>query len=124
MGFLANPGKITNSIAPQQGARRSWNRVDVLAITKRGTGQILDISDRGLSFGCLYPHAFPHEFQIDLLSSKGSHIKKVKVKKITESNTIVRRKKDAFEVIVGVEFTDLSPSQTEQLNNMFASDLI
>lgn len=30
----------------------------LLAVTKKGVGQILDVNDRGLTFGCLYRHFF------------------------------------------------------------------
>ena len=60
--------------------------IHLLAITERGTGQILDITREGCSFGCLYPHTFPREFYLDILDAKGSHIKKIKVRKIRETS--------------------------------------
>lgn len=123
MGSFANLGNEKIEIVAKKRNRRSKKIIDVLAITTKGTGQILEMNNRGLSFGCLYPHSFPHVFHIDLLSAQGSHIKKVKVKKTTEK-TKTRRKKDVFEVIVGVEFTDLSHDQMEKLNNLFAKDLL
>lgn len=91
--------------------------ISLLAIMKQGTGQILDISHKGLSFGCLYPHTFPHEFYLDLLSARGNHIRKVKVRKIKETNG------DLFELVVGVEFAELSASQAKEMNYLFESPL-
>jgi len=90
--------------------------IHLLAVTERGTGQILDISSGGLSFGCLYPHTFPREFYLDILDAKGSHIKKVKVKKIWETNHGYQEYAGVFELMVGVEFVDLAVSQSYELD--------
>jgi hypothetical protein len=90
--------------------------INLLAITERGTGQILDISREGLSFGCLYPHAFPHEFCLDILDAKGSHIKKLKVRKMRETNGDYREPAAIYELVVGVEFFELTSSQSDELN--------
>jgi hypothetical protein len=90
--------------------------ISLLAITERGTGQILDISRQGLSFGCLYPHAFPHEFYLDILDAKGSHIKKVKVRKMWEIDGDCQESDAIFELVIGVEFTDLSSSQKDDMD--------
>jgi hypothetical protein len=90
--------------------------INLLAITERGTGQILDISREGLSFGCLYPHAFPHEFYLDILDAKGSHIKKLKVRKMWEINGDYQEGAAIFELVVGIEFPDLTSAQADELN--------
>lgn len=92
--------------------------IHLLAITERGTGQILDISREGLSFGCLYPHAFPHEFYLDILDAKGSHIKKVKVRKMWEIDGDYQEDAAIFELVIGVEFTDLSLSQKDDMDDL------
>lgn len=93
--------------------------VNLLAITVRGTGQVLDIGNEGLSFGCLYPHAFPDQFYLDILDAQGSHIKKLKVNKIWTTQVDYQKIPSAYELVVGVEFCDLSPSQQKQLNYLF-----
>ena len=90
--------------------------IHLLAITERGTGQILDISREGLSFGCLYPHAFPNEFYLDILDAKGSHIKKVKVRKMWEIDGDYQGDAALFELVIGVEFTALSSSQKDDMD--------
>ncbi|MGB3210863.1 MAG: hypothetical protein WBB19_09195 [Desulforhopalus sp.] len=90
--------------------------INILAITERGTGQILDISREGLSFGCLYPHNFPEEFHVDILDAKGSHIKKLKVRKMRETNSDYQDPPAIFELVVGVEFCELTSSQSDELN--------
>ena len=96
--------------------------VHLLAITARGTGQILDISRDGLSFGCLYPHTFPTVFYVDILDAKGSHIKQIKVRKMWETHGDFNDPTAIFELVIGVEFSELSSLQTEELtyllNNM------
>lgn len=85
--------------------------VHLLAVTDRGTGQILDISREGLSFGCLYPHNFPEEWVLDVLDAKGSHIKKLKVRKIWEMSRYNPDTSTNFELVVGVEFVELTTFQ-------------
>jgi hypothetical protein len=91
---------------------------NLLAITQRGTGQILDISREGLSFGCLYPHAFPDIFYLDILDAKGSHIKRLKVRKIWEINDN-DQESVTYESIVGAIFVDLTVSQADDLSYLF-----
>ena len=90
--------------------------INLLAVTERGTGQILDISREGLSFGCLYPHTIPHEFYLDILDAKGSHIKKLKVRKMWEIDGDYQEGAAIFELVVGVEFPDLTQAQADELN--------
>ena len=92
--------------------------INLLAITERGTGQILDISREGLSFGCLYPHTFPHEFYLDILDAKGSHIKKLKVRKMWEIDGDYQEGAAIFELVVGIEFPDLTSAQADELNDL------
>jgi len=109
---------------PYFSEQRKIQRHDVihlLAITERGTGQVLDISREGLSFGCLYPHVFQNEFYVDILDAKGSHIKKLKVRKMWETSEHYQDSIAMFELVVGVEFCELSPSQADELNYLFAS---
>lgn len=90
--------------------------VHILAITGRGTGQIVDISREGLSFGCLYPHKFPDTWPMDILDAKGSHIKQIQVRKIWERTIGHPDLSAKFELEVGVEFTDLSASQADEID--------
>lgn len=102
--------------------------VHLLAVTERGTGQILDISSDGFSFGCLYPHKFPDAWTLDILDSQGSHIKKLKVRKIWELSKYHHHSSTKFELVIGVEFVELTAMQTDGLefvldNQDLAEDL-
>jgi hypothetical protein len=90
--------------------------INLLAITDRGTGRILDINREGLSFGCLYPHTFPNEFHIDILDTKGSHIKKLKVRKRRETNGDYQEPAGIFELVIGIEFAEITAFQAEELD--------
>ncbi len=90
--------------------------IHLLAITERGTGQILDISDDGFSFGCLYPHTFPSEFHIDILGARGAHIKRLKVRKMWETNADYLDSTAVFELVVGVEFSECTCTQLDELH--------
>lgn len=90
--------------------------VHILAITGRGTGQIVDISREGLSFGCLYPHKFPDTWPMDILDAKGSHIKQIQVRKIWERTLGHPELSTKFELEVGVEFIDLTALQAEEID--------
>ncbi len=91
--------------------------LNLLAITTRGTGQILDISRDGLSFGCLYPHSFPHDFYLDILDAKGSHIKAIKVQKIWETNRDCQETA-TYELVIAVKFSELTPTQSDELDSL------
>jgi hypothetical protein len=39
----------------------------ILAVTKKCTGQNLDVKSVDLSFGCLYPHRLPDELHLDVI---------------------------------------------------------
>lgn len=97
--------------------------INLLAITDRGTGQILDINREGLSFGCLYPHTFPNEFHIDILNARGSHIKKLKVRKRRETNGDDQEPAGIFELVIGVEFAEISAFQAEELDYLLDENL-
>lgn len=88
----------------------------ILAITGRGTGQIIDIGREGLSFGCLYPHAFPESWSMDILDARGSHIKELRVRKIWEKKIGHPNLSPRYELEVGVEFADLTEVQAEELD--------
>lgn len=97
--------------------------LNLLAVTERGTGQILDINLEGLSFGCLYPHTFPHEFSLDILDAKGSHIKRLNVRKIRETNENYDQGDAGFELVIGVEFYQLAVSQLNELCNLLNNNM-
>lgn len=107
--------------------RKSYRsrELHLLAITNRGTGQIIDISLDGISFGCLYPHTFPEEFSLDLLDAKGTHIKKIKVRKIWERrNSSIQN--NQYELEVGVELTNLTSKQYADLTDLlnYSDDIL
>lgn len=110
---------------PERRRNDRYKIVHILAITGRGTGQIIDISREGLSFGCLYPHKFPDEWSMDILDAKGSHIKQLQVRKIWERTTGHPELSDKFDLVVGVEYTGLTALQAEELDFLFDNlDLI
>jgi hypothetical protein len=113
----------------EQRKNQRYEIINLLAITERGTGQILDINSEGLSFGCLYPHTFPNEFYLDILDAKGSHIQKLKVRKTHETSGDYLDSLALFELVIGVEFTQLTESQSDELdflldNNMELMDFL
>ena len=102
-----------------------YEALNLLAITRRGTGQILDLSLEGLSFGCLYPHEFPDEFYLDILDAKGSHLKMLKVRKIWEAKGDPLGCAGTYELIVGLEFSELTAAQSCELSYLLGkSELI
>ncbi len=107
-----------NPYLSEQRKIQRYEVLNLLAITGRGTGQILNISREGLSFGCLYPHAFPHEFFLDILDAKGSHIKTLKVRKIWETNGDFQELTAIYELVVAVKFSELTSTQSGELNSL------
>jgi hypothetical protein len=97
--------------------------INLLAVTEKGTGQILDINGAGLSFGCLYPHDFPHEFHMDILDAKGSHIKKIKVRKMRETTNYFEDPLSTFELVIGVEFFALTSVQADELAYLLENNI-
>lgn len=91
---------------------------DLLAVTSKGTGQVITISREGISFGCLYPHVFPQEWNLDILDAKGCHIQQLKVRKVWEMNKLYTDFCKEFELVIGAEFVDLSESQATALEKM------
>ena len=81
----------------------------LLALTKKGAGQILDFNSRGLSFGCLFPHRFTDNLRLDILGNNRISIENIKVKKQRECFKKTSGKLANFELIVGVEFVDPLP---------------
>lgn len=90
--------------------------MNLLVITGRGTGKLIDVSKDGLSFGCLYPHTFPLILSIDILDAKGLHVKKLKVRKVWERNNGNPEISSNFELEVGVAFLDLTSNQEDGLD--------
>ena len=98
-----------------------FREMNLLVITNRGTGKIMDISRDGLSFGCLYPHTFPTTLSIDILDAKGLHLKQLKVRKVWERNSSHPELSDCFELEVGVEFLDLTANQQNGLDTILSN---
>jgi hypothetical protein len=97
--------------------------INLLAITEKGTGQVLDINGGGLSFGCLYPHDFPQEFYLDILDAKGSHIKRLKVRKMRETTCFYQDPSATFELVIGVEFSELTSFQADELSYLLDNNV-
>lgn len=121
MDQLAISQAPETSYLSEQRVNDSQETINLLAITERGTGQILDISREGLSFGCLYPHAFPHEFYLDIIDAKGSHIKKLKVRKMWEINGDYQQGAAIYELMVGIQFPELTSAQADAIDYLLAN---
>lgn len=121
-------GETMNHISAQQQTavpyfRKQRNKLpqpnlQLLAVHKKGAGQIVNINRHGLSFGCLYPHEFPAQWDLDILDAAGSHIENVSVKKIWEIKTCNTAFATRFELMVGVEFINLADSQKHALEQL------
>lgn len=101
------------------GERRKSDRyreMHLLVITGRGTGKILDIGSDGLSFGCLYHHAFPAIWSMDIIDARGVHLKQLHVRKIWEKSSGHPDLSGSFDLEIGVEFMDLTPRQENELD--------
>ncbi len=112
-----------NPYLTDQRKNQRHEAVSLLAVTERGTGQILDINLDGLSFGCLYPHSFPRGFTLDILDAKGSHIKGLNVRKIRETTESHEQDNSGFELVIGVEFYHLTVSQLNGLCNLINNNM-
>ncbi len=98
-----------------------YSETNLLVITGRGTGKLMDISKDGLSFGCLYPHTFPVILSIDILDAKGLHLKQLKVRKVWERNSGNPELSGSFELEIGVEFLDLTLHQEDGLDILLSN---
>jgi hypothetical protein len=105
----------------EQRKNERYREIQLLVITGLGTGKILDIGNEGLSFGCLYAHAFPSMWSLDIIDAKGSHIKQLKVRKTWERSSGHPELSTKFELEVGVEFIDLNNHQTLELDNLLTN---
>lgn len=90
----------------------------LIAVTNRGTGQVITISREGISFGCLYPHDFPEELSIDILDDQGGHLQQLKVRKIWEMNRVYTDFCKEFELVIGAQFVNLSDHQAATLEKV------
>lgn len=113
--FIAQELVETRNLLERRRNER-YKIVHMLAITGRGTGQIIDIGREGLSFGCLYPHSFPETWSMDVLDARGSHIKELQVRKVWERKTGDQGLSTRYELEVGVEFADLTGEQADELD--------
>ena len=99
------------------------NTPKLLAVTDRGTGQIMTLSREGISFGCLYPHVFPEKLKLDILDGQGGHIKQLPVRKIWEMNRYYFDYKKKFDLVIGAEFIDLSDQQASELEALLENQI-
>ncbi len=100
--------------------RRSLHHqvAQLFAVTAKGTGEIIDISTSGLSFGCLYPHSFPSKMKIDILGENGILIKDISVETGGENSCSGELDKGRFEKITGVKFIGLSRRQLKEIEQL------
>lgn len=85
--------------------------INLLMVSSRGTGRILDINQDGLSFGCLYPQTFPEVFTLDIINARGLHLKQATVRKTWQRNRGNIHLSDDYEMEVGAEFLNLHSAQ-------------
>lgn len=110
-----NDLRIQHNLTPVfLGERRKNERlieINLLMVSSRGTGKILDINQDGLSFGCLYPQTFPEVFTLDIINARGLHLKQVTARKTWQRNRGDANLSTAFEMEVGAEFLNLHSAQ-------------
>lgn len=91
---------------------------DLLVVLKWGTGQVLEISHTGLSFGCLYPHILPEQWSMDILDAQGIHLKNLQVRKVWEKTIDHPEPLTRFEIVTGVEFINPTPEQKIDIQSL------
>jgi len=106
---------------PEQRSSSRCQTQHLLAITQKGTGQIIDISGAGLSFGCLYPHYFQNEWVMDILDAQGTHIKQLRVRKIWQRSENHANILAEFEMEIGAEFLELNQNQIHEIENLIGN---
>ncbi|MFW2365615.1 MAG: hypothetical protein ACN4GW_04315 [Desulforhopalus sp.] len=92
----------------------------LLAVTAKGSGQVITLSKEGISFGLLYPHAFSQEWDLDILDDKGGHIQQLRVRKVWEMNRFHTDFCKEFELVIGAQFVNLSKHQETALDQLLA----
>lgn len=118
MNTLSVQGQISPQYIPEQRHYERFHIAHLLAVTKWGTGQIFEINHRGLSFGCLYPHTFEDQWNMDILDARGAHVRGLQVEKIWESRTGDKELLHRFELIVGVAFVKPTYKQILEINEL------
>lgn len=118
MNTLSVQGQISPQYIPEQRHYERFHIAHLLAVTKWGTGQIFEINHRGLSFGCLYPHTFEDQWNMDILDARGAHVRNLQVEKIWESRSGDQELLNRFELIVGVAFVKPTYKQILEINEL------
>jgi len=117
MGYLQTNQLSVVNFGEQRKALR-YEVVQLIAITEKGTGRVLDINQDGLSIGCLYPHQFPDEMKIDILGANGVFIKELTVRKCWENGDESIFFPEPFEILVGFEFSQLTGEKSRELSKL------
>ncbi len=118
MNTLSVQGQISPQYIPEQRHYERFHIAHLLAVTKWGTGQIFEINHRGLSFGCLYPHTFEDQWNMDILDARGAHVRDLQVEKIWESRSGDQELLNKFELIVGIAFVKPTYKQILEINEL------
>lgn len=118
MNTLSVQGQISPQYIPEQRDYERFHIAHLLAVTKWGTGQIFEINHRGLSFGCLYPHTFDQQWNMDILDARGAHVRDLQVEKVWESRNGDQELLNRFELIVGVAFVKPTYKQILEINEL------
>jgi len=90
----------------------------ILTVTGKGVGRVITINRCGFSFGCLYPHTFNGLVHLDLLDAAGNHLKQLPVRIVWQKRTW--EEGSEFELLVGAEFQELTPTQSQALDDLLA----
>ncbi|PHR29820.1 MAG: hypothetical protein COA36_02905 [Desulfotalea sp.] len=120
MNTLTIQGQISPQYIPEQRHHQRFHIDHLLAVTKWGTGKIVEINHRGLSFGCLYPHTFQEQLDMDILDARGAHVRGLQVEKIWENKDGAHGTTNTFELIVGVSFVNPNYRQILAINDLLA----
>lgn len=91
---------------------------NVVVVTPEGVCQLDDISQGGLSFKCLYLQNLPETYQIDILSTSGTHLENLSIEKVWESREKKTKLGDIFTQRVGARFKALSSEQESNLRHI------
>ena len=114
---LQNHGQAAQYLIEQRGTLR-YEMVHLITVTDRGTGKIINISEHGMAFGCLYPHTFEDRLFLDILDAYGTHIVKIPVRKVWERRSTEEGLSEEFDLEVGVEFIELTGHQRSLLKQL------
>jgi hypothetical protein len=87
-----------------------------ISITPNGVCQLINISEKGVSFKCVDGPDISSEWFMDIYDVRGQCIERLKVKKVWEKQLKIPWTTSFFSVEVGGIFKKLSASQKAKIN--------